>query len=446
MSVESPIHFELPPNRTLLDRSHPGGDGNPGGDDGRDSPSSSIGTDLSEGPHYTIINCSGVTRLALMVTPTCGGDFQDQLWETISLIRGILKTQKESMALTVQTVFVADAHNVAAAEKLFQAYFGEKIPLTLFMVQPPCNGAALAVEAWAISSVAATVNYLGPHLVNVEHSGLRWVYASSGAIHLAGRSAYEQAEEAFAALNQVNHAVGVPFGSVVRIWLYQGGITEVEDGQERYRELNRGRTDFYSGVDFTANPLRRGGGDSAYPASTGIGTLEHGLVLTSLAVQSDREDVAVLPLENPRQVSAFDYPEQYSKKSPKFSRAMGIRIGDRLTTWVSGTASIVDAETVHIGDIVGQTNQTLDNIENLISCENYARQGWTDAGATLQDLAKVRVYVKHPEDYEACKEVCRRRLGDVPVIYAVAQVCRPDLLVEIECVAFSSLENTDQSS
>ena len=47
--------------------------------------------------------------------------------------------------------------------------------------------------------------------------------------------------------------------------------------------------------------------------------------------------------------------------------------------------------------------------------------------------------VGHPEDFEACRTVCEKRLGGVPAIYAVADVCRPDLLVEIEGVAFSSL-------
>jgi enamine deaminase RidA (YjgF/YER057c/UK114 family) len=60
-------------------------------------------------------------------------------------------------------------------------------------------------------------------------------------------------------------------------------------------------------------------------------------------------------------------------------------------------------------------------------------------GATLADLAKMRVYVKRPQDFERCRATCERRLGPVPVIYAHADVCRPDLLVEIEAVAFSPL-------
>ncbi len=426
-----PYAYRLPPDHRLLD-----------GQGMEEMPGSGVakadGMDVDR-PHYTVIRYDGLTRLAIMVAPGCGGAFRDQAWETVSIIRGILRSQGQAMALTVQTVFVADANDVEAARQLFEAYFGEEMPLTLFVVQPPCGGAALAVEAWAISTDTVEVSYHGPHLVTVEHDGLRWVHASSGAIHLAGRGPHEQAGEAFAALDQRLRSVKVPFRDVLRLWLYQGGIVDVEDGAERYRELNRGRTDFYAGVDFASNPLARVKPGS-YPASTGIGTGEHGLVLTSLAVQTEREDVGILPLENPRQVSAFDYPEKYSKKSPKFSRAMGMRIGDHLTTWVSGTASIVDAETVRVGDVAGQTEQTLDNIENLISAENYAGQGWPDAGARLRDLAKVRVYVKHPEDFETCRAVCERRLGGIPAVYAQAHVCRPDLLVEIEGVAFSPLK------
>jgi hypothetical protein len=49
----------------------------------------------------------------------------------------------------------------------------------------------------------------------------------------------------------------------------------------------------------------------------------------------------------------------------------------------------------------------------------------------------VRVYIKRQEDYEKVRAVCESRLGELPTIYAIADVCRPDLLVEIEGMAFS---------
>ena len=395
---------------------------------------------MRAGQHHTVIHHGDMIRLAIMVTPQGGGHVRDQAWETLAMIRAILRNQEQPMVMTMQTVFVAEAADVPAIKRLFEAYFDEEMPLTLWVVQPPCGGAKMAVEAWAISTTTVSVGFHGPHLLTVEHDDLRWVYTSAGAIHLSDRSAYEQSKEAFAKLRNTFSAVGVPFRDVSRLWLYQGGITEEEEDVERYRELNRARTEVFDEVDFKTNPLlHHDGSREIYPASTGIGTGEHGLVIAGLAVQTERKDVGILSLENPQQMSACDYPKEYSRKSPKFSRATAIRMGDYLTTWVSGTASIIDAETVHCGDAAKQTEQTLDNIENLISAENFTRLGWRGAGATLADLAKIRVYVKHAEDFEVCRAACERRLGQVPAVFALADVCRPDLLVEIEGVTFSHI-------
>jgi enamine deaminase RidA (YjgF/YER057c/UK114 family) len=112
-------------------------------------------------------------------------------------------------------------------------------------------------------------------------------------------------------------------------------------------------------------------------------------------------------------------------------------LGDYVTTWISGTASIVNAETRHVGNAERQTEQTIENIERLIAPENFVLHGVNGAGAGLRDLAKVRVYLKRAEDLAKCRAICERRLGSVPSIYAVADICRPDLLVEIEGVAFA---------
>jgi enamine deaminase RidA (YjgF/YER057c/UK114 family) len=230
------------------------------------------------------------------------------------------------------------------------------------------------------------------------------------------------------------------FKDVVRKWLYQGGINEPEQEIERYRELNRARTDFFTEMQAAGRMLLRPDGSVIYPASTGIGMDGRGLVVSCLALQTERDDVRLQPLENPRQTSSFDYAQCYSPKSPKFSRATAVVIGDYVTNFISGTASIVDSETVHIGDVEKQTEQTIDNIQNLISPDNLERHGLPGAGSQLTDLAKARVYIKRPADYDKCRAICERRFGAVPTIYAQADVCRSNLLVEIEGVAFSRLQ------
>ncbi len=405
---------------------------------------------LSDQQH-SVIDLDRVSRVALMVTPQPTGDVIDEAWEAISTIRVILKQQPVPMTVTMQTVYVASAEEIESIRLLFDAYFGDRMPATSFIVQPPCGGQRLAIEAWALGGPDVDVQFPRPDIVTIAYDELRWIYlggiSSPAAETLVQKDqnesgdtlAYAQAEHSFQELAGRLDSVGATMNDIPRIWLYQGGITQSESGTERYRELNRARTDFFQQQQAAGRMTIHRDGHACYPASTGIGTGGDGLTLCCLGLQTDRDDVRLLPLENPRQTSAFDYAQRFSIKSPKFSRAMAVVIGDYVTTWVSGTASILDSESVHLGDIEKQTEQTIDNIQRLISPENFQRHGLSSAGAELADLAKVRVYVKRIEDYPKCRSVCERRFGDVPIIYALADICRPELLVEIEGVTFTNL-------
>jgi enamine deaminase RidA (YjgF/YER057c/UK114 family) len=377
----------------------------------------------------------------MMVTPQLEGTVTDQVWEAISTLRAILKQQPVSMTVTSQTVFLRNAEDAAVCRALMEAYFGSRMPATTFVVQAPCGGQALAIEAWAIGGPNVEIAFLSPDVVEVAYDGMRWVHFG-GIVSPSTSAAYSQSAVAFDELSRRLATAGTSMNDVVRVWLYQGGITQTEGDIERYRELNRARTDFFQHEEAQGRMHVRRGERSFYPASTGIGTAGRGLALCCLSLQTRRKDVRLQPLENPLQISAFQYAARFSPQSPKFSRAMAVIIGDYVTTWISGTASILNSETVHFGDVVRQTEQALDNIESLISAENFERHGMAGAGATLHDLAKIRVYVKRTSDYEQCRAVCERRLGAIPAIYAQADICRSNLLVEIEGVAFTPLRGT----
>jgi enamine deaminase RidA (YjgF/YER057c/UK114 family) len=154
-------------------------------------------------------------------------------------------------------------------------------------------------------------------------------------------------------------------------------------------------------------------------------------------VVSDADDVIAVPLENPRQTAAYAYSAGYSPASPKFSRGLALCHGEDTTLFISGTASITNSETRHVGDVVAQTHETLENITALISEVNLSRHGLPGRGTTLEDLGVARVYIKRPQDCAKVRAVCEQRLGAVPASYVIADVCRPDLLVEIEGTAFS---------
>ncbi|MCM2373372.1 Rid family hydrolase [Aporhodopirellula aestuarii] len=406
--------------------------------------STSIGKDnvmppclLSEQQH-SVIDIGGVHRVALMITPQNHGSTADQAWEAISTIRVILNQQPTPMKMVQQTVFVRSENDIPTIRRLFEAYFGDQTPVTNYIIQPPCGNQALAIEAWAIGGDGVDVTFHNVDVVTVDYDAMRWIYLSGITPPTSMKTSYGQSEFCFAELDRRLHRIGAEFSDVPRVWLYQGGITNLEGTVERYRELNRARTDFFDELTRTG-AMKSSDRGVVFPASTGIGTKGNGLVLSAMALQTKRSDVHLVALENPGQTSAFDYERKFSVKSPKFSRAMAV-VADRYATiWVSGTASILDSESVHLGDVEKQTQQTIDNIERLIAEDNLSHHGFKGCGATLKDLAKVRVYIKHIEDYEKCRAICEMRFGPLPIIYAHADVCRPDLLVEIEGVAFTSV-------
>lgn len=405
-------------------------------------PGPNVGTNppcLLSAQRHTVLELEKIRRVALMVTPQASGEFLDQAWEALSTIRAVLRQQSEPMKVTVQTVFLRRVEDSVPCRRLFEAYYGDHMPVTNFVIQPPCGGEALAIEAWAVGGSAAEIQFHDPNTVSVAYDGLRWIHCGGVSPPPIAFTTYGQSGYAFERMGGLLAEVGASFGDVVRTWIYQGGITETEDGIERYRKLNRARADFFEDLQFGSRLTAPHNGRALFPASTGIGTFGRGLVTSCLALLTERKDVRLVPLENPLQTPSFEYEKRFSEKSPRFSRAMAVVIGDYLTTWISGTASIVGCESRHLDDIEGQTTQTIDNIEQLISRSNFARHGMSEMGADLSDLAKVRVYVKHPEHFEKCRAVCEERFGPLPTIYAVADVCRPELLVEIEGVAFSQI-------
>ena len=164
---------------------------------------------------------------------------------------------------------------------------------------------------------------VSPQVVVARHHGVAWVHAAQAVspkgvagIHNATTRVLEQMRRLF-------DGVGVRFDQVVRTWLYVGGILELERGEQRYKEFNRARSDFYRDTSFLADCLpasaegRRG---PAYPASTGIGTADRGLVGSAIALDSGQREILRRALENPHQTAAYDYAAAYGLQSPKFSR------------------------------------------------------------------------------------------------------------------------------
>ena len=339
--------------------------------------------------------------------------------------------------------FLANIGMKELVRQLAQEIFPDTINGTVtFVPQAPASGAVVALELWIVTGdeIIYDADFPGDS-VTVEFDKMRWFFGGGFRSAPYAVGAYERSLDAFDDFLATLELQDFCLDQVLRTWLYQGHLVLPEGDTQRYKELNRARTDVFHNIQFLKKylPKKFKGSDAGavYPASTGIGADDMDVVMSAVALDTKRKDVIAVPLENPNQTSAFDYGTVYSPQSPKFSRAMAVVVEKECLIFVSGTASITDSETQHIGDPVKQTELTLDNIAALIAGENLDRHGIPGIACGLDKLECVRVYVKRPSELKLIQQVCERRLPDVPILYTIADVCRPELLVEIEGIALA---------
>jgi chorismate lyase/3-hydroxybenzoate synthase len=223
----------------------------------------------------------------------------------------------------------------------------------------------------------------------------------------------KQTFRAYQVLLEYLRLQGNPY--LLRVWNYVPGINRSENGVERYQLFNSGRKQVY-------RELHHSLGEGA-PAACALGTQSGGLQVAMLACS--HPPVAI---ENPRQVTPCRYPKQYGEDPPIFSRATWLRqrsAADLLL--ISGTASIVGHQTLHPGDVLAQTRETVRNIQAVLDTANRT------AGKVLWTLGGLRgrVYIRHAEDYPSVSG-CLQAEGLTQFCYVQADICRSDLLVEIE--------------
>ena len=343
--------------------------------------------------------------------------------------------------------FIADIGMKELVRQLANEICPQIFGAVTFVPQAPASGAVIALELWAMSGEKMQVCCTSDNAIVAEFDEIRWCFCGGLMSTSSENGAYVRSREAFVALSVYLNAWHFQLDQVLRTWIYQGHLVMEEGESQRYKELNRARTDFFGDTQFLKDYLPKQHKGTVYPASTGIGADDFDVVISAVALDTKRKDVIVCPLENPNQTSAFDYGAVYSPQSPKFSRAMAVAVADECMIFVSGTASIIDSESQHIEDPVKQTELTLDNIAALIDGQNLDKHGLSipEGGKRVQpgfacgldNLECVRVYVKRPAELELIRQVCERRLPKIPTLYTIADVCRPELLVEIEGIAMT---------
>jgi enamine deaminase RidA (YjgF/YER057c/UK114 family) len=254
----------------------------------------------------------------------------------------------------------------------------------------------------------------------------------------AGRQNHEipeDSERVFGIMERILLSEGMNFSNIFRQWNYIEDITHVEKESEitsqHYQVFNNIRSKYYAKADF----------HQGYPSATGIGTRAGGVLVSFYALKQN--GYQFFSLENPLQKAAFEYTDEvligdsdyegYSKCTPKFARAKLVSNSETEQVFISGTASIREEQTVGINDVGRQTEITIENILQLISRETLSPI--SNKVTELPKIEFIRVYIKDQADFKVVKDTCNQMLPGIPGVYVVSDVCREDLLVEIEALA-----------
>jgi chorismate lyase / 3-hydroxybenzoate synthase len=204
---------------------------------------------------------------------------------------------------------------------------------------------------------------------------------------------------------------------LLRVWNYFPHINLETEGLTQYQRFCIGR---YQALAEALSDFPR-----TLPAGTAVGTTSGALKVHFLAARQPGTHV-----ENPRQVSAYDYPRVYGPRSPSFARATLQSTMSGSPLLIAGTASVVGHASKHIGDPHQQTLEIIHNLNALIThtqqLHGVIRRQW-------DGQALFKIYIRHPEHFSAVRDILKEQLlSDSQVLYLRGEMCRSELLLEIE--------------
>ncbi len=201
---------------------------------------------------------------------------------------------------------------------------------------------------------------------------------------------------------------------LIRVWNYMADINQGSGDQERYRQFCLGRFEAFRAMGYELQQ---------FPSACALGHSGGDTIIYLLAAR-----VPGIHFENPLQISAYCYPGQYGPASPSFARATLANWSGGRQLYLSGTASITGHESRHDDALEKQLVETCHNIDALL--QHAGKQ--LDAASPLR-MSLLKVYLRHAGQWRAARAVINTHFGtDIPALYLQADICRRELLVEVD--------------
>ena len=211
--------------------------------------------------------------------------------------------------------------------------------------------------------------------------------------------------------------------NLARIWNYVPAINgRGPAGLENYMTFCRARSLAFENAFGAAFK-------GSLPSASAVGTASGALTVV-FAASADRP----AHFENPLQVPAYEYPDEYGPRPPSFARATVVAGRAGSAVFISGTAAIRGHATVAPHSTPAQLEYALENLGGISGACGLG--GWFDEGGGSSRHFKV--YLRNPSDMPYVSEAFGRRLvaGRDRVSYLHADLCRSALNVEIEASLF----------
>ena len=219
-----------------------------------------------------------------------------------------------------------------------------------------------------------------------------------------------QYREVFENIGCTLSEAGMGLADVARAWFFLDGILT---GYDSFNEI---RNNFYR---------QKGIFEGVIPASTGVGGRNPANAALTAAVWaiSDSDGLTkVRDVPSPLQCSSVGY-------GSAFSRAVLVTEPNCRRLFVSGTASIgPNGQSLHQGNVKEQISLTMKVVQTLLKENRF----------TFGDVARATAYFKNVADVSAF-DAWRTKHGmqSMPVVAVQADICRDELLFEVELDAIS---------
>lgn len=315
---------------------------------------------------------------------------------------------RESRAHVVShEVFGISKQWPGAVDALTDAFGGLSWPVTWIEEGCENGGKAAGTQVWAVSGMPVEPVEVDGTIVGRIFEDEYAQYCRLGGLAPRDRACApeEQTRAVFEEMDAALGSVGIEFRRVVRTWFFN------EDILSWYREFNEVRDAFFRKKSLF---------DGLAPASTGMGgrnAAGAALMAGLLAVKPKGQHVHAAPVPSPLQRPALEY-------GSSFSRAVELAMPDHRRLLVSGTASIgPDGQTLHVGDVDAQIARTMDVVKAILDSR----------GMDWNHVCRAVAYFKRADDVDCFENYCARTgLQALPVVLAQGDICRDELLFEIE--------------